>query len=395
MTTIRLRSGHVQPIWAGHPWVFAQAIEDTEGAPAPGDVVSVVDARGKFIGRGYWSPKSAIPVRILTRDPEDPLDAASLGQRIDEAYAWRRDLLSLPSEETTGYRLIHAEGDGLAGLVVDVYGDVAAVQFLTVGMKHREAEIIGHVARVTGARSVVEIASERMQRLEGFAAETQTVRGEDVDKLTFLERGLGFTVNLRSSQKTGFFFDQRENRATVESLAQDRRVLDAFCYIGGFSFAAARGGAREVLALDSSAEAITAGLMMAAERGLSDRVQFSREDLKKSLPDLHRKKERFDLAIVDPPKLAPTSRHLEAGRKAYRRLNAQALRLVERGGLMLTCSCSAAVRPGDFLRTLGLAARDANRNIVLLSMGQQGGDHPVPPSFPEGRYLKSALLRVT
>jgi 23S rRNA (cytosine1962-C5)-methyltransferase len=394
MSTVRLRSGHVQPIWAGHPWVFAQAIEATEGGPHAGDVVTVVDSRGQFIGRGYYSPKSAIPVRILTRAEHDHLDSASLGHRIDDAAQWRQSLFRLPSEETTGYRLIHAEGDHLAGLIVDVYGEVAAVQFLTVGMKLRENEIIGHVARVTGARSVVEIASDRMQKLEGFEATTGVVRGPDVSRLSFRERGLAFEVSLDAGQKTGFFFDQRENRGLIERIANGRRVLDAFSYVGAFAFAAARGGATKVLAIDSSAAAVAEGATLAAHHGLSDRIDFARDDLKRALPELHRKNEQFDLVVLDPPKLAPTARHLDAGRKAYRRLNAAALRVVAREGLMMSCSCSAAMREGDFLRTIGLAARDAGREVTLLELGQQGPDHPVPASFPEGRYLKAALLRV-
>jgi 23S rRNA (cytosine1962-C5)-methyltransferase len=394
MTVIRLRSGHVQPIWAGHPWVFAQAIEDVDGAPGAGDVVNVVDSRDQFIGRGYWSPKSAIPVRILSRDREDLLDGASLGRRIDTAAAWRAELFSLPSRETNGYRLVHAEGDSLAGLVVDVYGDVATVQFLTVGMKARENDIVGHIARVTGARSIVEVASERMQRLEGFKSSTGVVRGPDVHRLAFRERGLELEVAADTGQKTGYYFDQRPNRALVEQLARGRRVLDAFSYVGAFALSAVRGGASHVLAVDSSAAAIATGATLAAHHGYSDRIDFAKDDLKRALPELSHKKERFDLVIVDPPKLVPTARHLDAGRKAYRRLNASALRVCATDGLMLTCSCSAAVRPGDFLRTLGLAARDAGREVTMLTMGQQGPDHPVPASFPEGRYLKAALLRV-
>ena len=395
MGTVRLRSGHVQPVWAGHPWVFAQAIEEVDGAPGAGDVVSVVDARGQVIGRGFWSPKSAIPVRILSRDPDEALDAAFLARRIETAAAWRKELVELPSAETTGYRLVHAEGDGLAGLIVDVYGKTAVVQLLTYGMKRREADIFAHVARVSGAETIFEVASDRMQRLEGFEASTGIVRGPDIDRLRFLERGFEIEIGLDVAQKTGFYFDQRDNRAVVERFARGRRVLDAFSYVGAFALAAARGGAESVLAIDSSAAAIATGAAIAAHHGYVDRIEHRKDDVKRAFKELASKKELFDLAVIDPPKLAPTMRHLDQGRKAYRRLNAAALRLVRDGGILVTCSCSAAVKSGDFLRTLGLAARDANREVVLLSLGGQGPDHPVPPSFPEGRYLKCAILRVT
>ena len=394
MARISLRPGHVQPVWAGHPWVFAQAVAEIDGAPAAGDVVSVVDPRGQFLGKGYYSPGSAIPVRILSRDDADLLDAASLGRRIETARDLRRDLLRLPDEQTNGYRLINAEGDRLAGLVVDVVGNVATVQLLTAGMKRREADIFGHIARVTGARSVIEIASERLQRLEGFSAETAVVRGPDVKGLCFRERGFDYEIELELSQKTGYYFDQRDNRALVEGLSAGRRVLDAFCYLGAFAFGAARGGAERVVAIDSSAPAIASAASAAQRNGLTGAIDFVRSDLKKALPEMAQRGDRFDLVVIDPPKLAPTARHLDAGRKAYRRLNANAMRLVEPGGLLLTCSCSGAMKPDDFVRTLAVAARDAHREATLLSTGQQGSDHPVPPAFPEGRYLKSALLLV-
>ena len=395
MGTVRLRSGHVQPVWAGHPWVFAQAIEHIEGAPGAGDVVSVVDARDQVIGRGFWSPKSAIPVRILSRDPDEALDAAFLGRRIEQAGGWRKQLVDLPSAETTGYRLVHAEGDGLAGLIVDVYGKTAVVQLLTYGMKRRELDVFAHVARVSGAETILEVASERMQRLEGFEATTGIVRGADVDRLRFRERGFELEIGLDVAQKTGFYFDPRDNRAVVERFARGRRVLDAFSYVGAFALAAARGGAESVLAIDSSAAAIATGAAIAAHHGYVDRIEHRKDDVKRAFKELASKKELFDLVVIDPPKLAPTVRHLDQGRKAYRRLNAAALRLVRREGILVTCSCSAAVKSGDFLRTLGLAARDADREVVLLSLGGQGPDHPVPPAFPEGRYLKCAILRVT
>lgn len=395
MGTVRLRSGHVQPVWAGHPWVYAQAIERIEGGPAAGDAVTVVDARGQFLGRGFYSPKSAIPVRILTRRPDENIDAAFLGKAIEDAARWRRELLKLPSEETTGYRLIHSEGDALGGLVVDVYGDTASVQLLTLGMKLREADIFAEVQRVTGVKTVLEIASERTQRLEGFEVQTAVVRGPEVTTLRFRERGFEHEIVFGEAQKTGYYFDQRDNRALLETFSKGKRVLDAFCYTGAFSLAAARGGATQVVAVDASASAIAAAAVTARHHGLDSKIELVRADVKKFLPDMAEKNDEFDIVIIDPPKLAPTARHVEQGRKAYRRLNSTAAKLVKKGGLLVTCSCSAAMRPGEFLRTVGIAARDAGRNVNLLHMGSQGADHPVPASFPEGRYLKCAFMRVT
>lgn len=395
MGIVRLRSGHVQPVWAGHPWVYAQAIERVEGAPAGGDSVDVVDARGQFLGRGFYSPKSAIPVRILSRERDSVLDAAFLGKAIEDAARWRRAMLRLPNEETNGFRLVHSEGDSLGGLVVDVYGETAVVQLLTLGMKVREADIFAEVQRVTGVKSVIEVASERTQRLEGFEAQTAVVRGPETTHLRFKERGFDHEIVMQDAQKTGYYFDQRDNRAMLESFAEGKRVLDAFCYTGAFSLSAARGGASQVVAVDASAAAIAAAAVAARHHNLESRIEFVRADVKKLLPEMAEKKEEFDIVIVDPPKLAPTARHIEQGRKAYRRLNSTAVKLIKKGGLLVSCSCSAAMRPGEFLRTIGIAARDAGRNVSLLHLGTQGADHPVPASFPEGRYLKCAFLRVT
>lgn len=395
MATLRLKPGHVQPVWAGHPWVFAQAIDRVEGAPGPGDVVAVVDPKGKPLGRGFYSPGSAIPVRILSRRPDEPVDEALIGRRLEAARLRRHEWMSLPDDETTGYRLVHAEGDGLPGLIVDVYDQAATVQLLTVGMKRREEAVFAHVARVTGAETILEVPNERVQRMEGFEAEARIARGPDVTALQFRERGFDYEIPLELAQKTGFYFDQRENRARVEALARGRRVLDAYSYVGAFALAAARGGAEHVVSIDSAAPVLAAAAAISHHHGFDRVIEHVRADLKRELTSRSARNEKFDLVVVDPPRLAPTSKHLPAGQKAYRRLNAEAMKLVERGGMLVSCSCSAAMTPERFLRTLALAARDAKREAAVLWLGGQSPDHPVPTAFPEGRYLKAAFLQVT
>lgn len=394
MSRVTLRAGRVQPVWAGHPWVFAQAIERVDGAPSPGDAVEVRDPKGKLLGRGFWSPGSAIPVRIVTRKPDEALDEACLVRRVEAAAEHRREL-GLPGDETDGFRLIHAEGDGLPGLIVDVFRDAAVVQLLTIGMKRREDALFAAIARVTGARTVVEASGGRAQQMEGIQVEARVVRGPPADALRFRERGLEYAIPPSFGQKTGFYFDQRDNRAAVERLARGKRVLDLYSYVGPFALAAARGGAREVLAFDSSASVVAEGAQIAAANGLADRVRFARGDVRSVLGALIQEKKRFELVMVDPPKLAPTARHLTRAQVAYRKLNARALSLLEPGGLLVTSSCSSAMRPDDFLRTIALAGRDAARDVTLLHLGQQGMDHPVPAAFPEGRYLKCAFVRAS
>lgn len=393
MARITLRKGRVQPVWAGHPWVFAQAIERLEGAPAPGDAVEVVDPRGKHLGRGFWSPDSAIPVRLVTHDEDEALDEGALVRRLERARA-RRERLGLPDPDSDAYRLVHAEGDDLPGLVVDVYRDVAVVQLLTHGMKRHEDALIGAITRIADVRVVAEARGGRMQEKEGLHVEPKIVRGPDRKHLRFRERGFEYEIELALAQKTGFYFDQRDNRALVERLARGRRVLDLYSYVGAFALAAARGGARYVHAFDKNAAIVTEAASIASMNGLGDRIEHARQDVKNVLSKLAQDGARYDLAIVDPPKLAPTARHLERARSAYRRLNAQVLALMAPGGLVASCSCSAAMRPEELIRTLAMAARDVSRRVRLLHLGQQGLDHPVPAAFPEGRYLKCALVEV-
>lgn len=394
MSAVRLKAGNVQPVWAGHPWVYKQAIAEVLGAPAPGASVDVLDPKGRFLGRGFWSPKSALPVRIATTRQDEILDTAWLNRRIEEAYAWRKKRLELPRSDTTGYRLIHAEGDGLPGLIVDMFDDVASVQFLTIGMKERQDDILAAIARVTKARSILEVPNEKAQVHEDITAALRTVRGPEVSELKFTERGFRYEIAAVGVQKTGFYFDQRENRAQVEQWSSGAKVLDAFSFVGAFGLAAARGGAKHVTSVDSSATAVAIGAQNAERAGLGDQMSFVRADVRRMLTDAVAKREKFDVVILDPPKLVPTTKHLEAGQRAYRKLNSEGLRLVEPGGLFVTCSCSAAMHDDMFLRTISLAAADAGRQVVVLELRSQGPDHPVPVAFPEGRYLKCLFARV-
>jgi 23S rRNA (cytosine1962-C5)-methyltransferase len=387
-----LKPGHVKPVWAGHPWVYAQAIASVDGSPAAGDVVEVADSQGHRLGRGFWSPGSAIPVRLVTRGDE-ALDEDALARRIAAACALRARL-TLPDEATDGFRLVHAEGDSLPGLIVDRYGDSACVQLLTIGMKRREEAIFDALAALPGIARVLEVPGGDGQRKEGIDAALRVVRGPVVEELAFRERGLAYRVPLALLQKTGFYFDQRENRARVETLARGARVLDACTYLGAFALAAARGGATSVVAVDRAAPLLAHAEALAVTNGLGGRIAWRQADVRRDLAAFAAAGERYELVVLDPPKLAPTSRHLEQARPAYEGLNAAALRLVAAGGILATCSCSAAMGAEELLRTVAIAARRAQREVRLLALGHQAPDHPTPPAFPEGRYLTCAFLAV-
>jgi 23S rRNA (cytosine1962-C5)-methyltransferase len=397
MPTITLKPGHVRPVWSGHPWIFAQAIARIEGGAVAGDEVTVVDPAGNVLGRGLYTPRSAIPVRMFTR-ADAPIDGALFRRRIERALAHRREIglpSAAPGHETDAYRLVHAEGDGIPSLTVDVFADVLSVQLNTVGVKMREGVIFDALAAALSPRAIVDRTPLAAARLEGFEPGAGVVRGDpSVSELSFVERGLRYVIPLTLAQKTGFYLDQRALRARVEQLARGRRVLDAYSFVGAFSMAAARGGATEALAVDESAVAVEVGAECARRNGLSDRIRFVREDARKAFQQASQQGRGFDLVICDPPKLAPSRASREGALGAYRSLAAAACRAVVPGGVLVFCSCSSAVGLDDLTRALALGARDARLQAMVFDRHFQGGDHPSPAAFPEGLYLKALIARV-
>jgi 23S rRNA (cytosine1962-C5)-methyltransferase len=391
ISRVFLKPGHIQPVWAGHPWVFAQAVASIEGAPEAGAEVVVCDPRGEPLGRGLYSPRSAIAVRLFTRDAERSIDRELLERRLRRALA-RRATRELPSAETTGYRAVHAEGDGLPGLIVDVLGDALAVQFGTVGLAVRAPVLLDLLEQCFRPRAIVDRTSLKIAEQEGFAAELGVRRGDpSLASFAFRERGLAYEVPLTLAQKTGFYFDQRPLRARVEALSRGRRVLDTYAYVGSIALAAARGGATEVVAVDTSAPALEVGARIARDNGLSDRVRHVKAD---AFAELERARGAFDLVVCDPPKLAPNRTAAHKAAQTMRRLSAAACAALTDGGLLVVSSCSAALGHTDLARALALGARDVGREALVLERVFQGIDHPVPAAFPEGLYLSSIIAEV-
>lgn len=393
MPSLRLKPGHVQPLWAGHPWVYAQAIDRADGLTR-GDEVSVVDPRGNLLGRGFWSPGSAIPVRLLVRDATTPIDTAFFRSRIERALA-ARQALGLGGEDTTGYRVVHAEGDLLPGLVVDRAGDVVTVQFLTAGMKQREALVFEAIGQVLSPRAIVDRTPPNTAKTEHFTPASGIVRGEDVQKLAFTERGLRWEIPLDLGHKTGFYFDQRELRARVEHLARPeggtrKRVLDAYAYVGAFGLGAARAGA-DVVCVDESALAMEVAAENARANGLAGSMRFERGDARKAMQEAHG---AFDVVVVDPPRLAPTRSAREQALVLYAKLAELGCRATKPGGVLVLCSCSGAVDLAALTRALATGAVRANVGALVLERAFQGPDHPVPAAFTEGLYLKALVARI-
>ncbi len=382
---VTLRRGRARPLWYGHPWVYANAIDRIEGQADAGDIVSLADHDGRFIGRGLFNPRSQIPVRLVTRKDE-PVDAAFFARRLREAKALR-ERVGLPSPETTAYRLVNSEGDALPGLVVDVFGDAAAVQVTTLGLALRREEIFDAVQSATGVKSVYEVGAGSYSDVEGFVAQTRVARGEARNQVPCLEDGLAIEAEPLGGQKTGMFLDQRPNRVRVGQLVRGRpglRVLDCYAYGGGFSLQAARAGAAEVTAVDSSPRAVARIEAHATTNHVA--VRAVEADVFRFLETATPLS--YDVVIIDPPKFARARKDLEAAIKGYERLNALAMTACAPGALLVTCSCSQNVNATDFERIVAAGAKQAGREVRIVEHGGPGPDHPLPPGFSEGQYLK-------
>ncbi|HKA88555.1 MAG TPA: class I SAM-dependent rRNA methyltransferase [Haliangiales bacterium] len=388
MANLVVKRGRAKPLWFGHPWLYSEAVDRVDADAAPGDDVRVVDSDGKFLGRGFYNPRSQIVVRMGSRRDE-PLDGAWLRAGLVRA----RDLrarLCLPSERTDAYRLVNSEGDWLPGLIVDVLGDAAVVQMTTLAMKRREADVFDAVAEVVAPRTVYETAAGGVAQIEGFSAQSRVARGEPRSQVVCRENGFVLEVEPLAGQKTGAFLDQRENRLRVERLARGARVLDLYSYVGGFAMAAARGGATATTAVDASARALERAAHHFELNGLGGLTTVEN--------DAFRYLEQapaggFDLIVCDPPKFARARKDVEAALKGYRRLNQLALQALAPDGILCTASCSQLIDAVELERVVAAAAKDAGRRVQVLEVASQAPDHVVPVAFPEGRYLKFLVCR--
>ena len=385
-----LRRGRDNRARAGHLWIYAGEIERVLGDPEPGSAVQVVDARGEFLGGGYYNPASTIAVRLVTRDPDLAFGPDLLRRRIEAALDYRASL-GLGGE---ALRLVSSDGDHLPGLTVDRYGDQLVVQIGTLGIDRLRSAVTEILVDLLKPRGIFERSDLPARSHEGLGPQTGVLHGEVPDTIEVEVDGLRQEASIRSGQKTGLFLDHRPNRLALRPLASGRRVLDVFCNTGGFALSALLGGAREALGIDSSAEALAAAARNAARNGLEGRIRFVEANAFDLLKELDRKGERFDLVVLDPPAFTKSRDSVDAARRGYKEINLRALRLASPGGIVVTASCSYHIGPENFLDILVDAAADARREVTLLSYGGQGPDHPVNLAMPETRYLKCAFLAV-
>ncbi|MBI2922738.1 MAG: class I SAM-dependent rRNA methyltransferase [Planctomycetes bacterium] len=365
----------------GHLFYYRKMVLKPDARIEPGELVDVVDNRGGFVGTGFFNPRSEIAVRLLSTARDDSADF--LTRRLREAVAFRHELLKLPAS-TDAYRLCHAEGDGLTGLVVDRFGSVVVAQLFSRGWFRRLDEVKRALGAVASGAAVHAIADEKAASFEGFTLPPAPPPAPVV----VTENGAKFRVNFATGHKTGFFCDQRDNRRLVGELARGRAALDLCCYTGGFAVHAALGGARNVTAVDLDEDALETGKRNAKLNGVS--VDFRHADVfdfLRALPETP----SHDLVVLDPAKLARNRLELGKARRAYHDMNALAFRAVARGGVFVTCSCSGLVGEAEFLEIVREAARQAGREYRVFRVAGAGADHPVSTLFPEGRYLKAVF----
>ncbi len=383
-----LRKTRESRVRSGHPWVFASDIERIEGSFEPGDVVDVVSSHNTYLGRAFYNPKSQISLRMLTTHDE-PVDEAFFRRRVQEAWDYRK-LFCDPAS----CRLIFSESDFLPGLIVDKFGDYLVVQSLCLGIEKWKQSIVRDLAEIVHPKGVWERSDVPVRRLEGLEQTTGLLYGEVPDSIDMVENGLRFVVDVKNGQKTGFFLDQKENRAAIAPLCKGARVLDCFCHNGSFSLHAAKYGARSVLGVDISEEALEVARLNAENNGLSDVVTFEAHNCFDHLRELTDAREQFDVVILDPPAFTKTRAAVESALRGYKEINLRGMKLVRKGGFLVTCSCSQHVSPEQFRDMINQAARDSKTKLRLVENRTQGHDHPILPASPETQYLKCMILQV-
>ena len=393
MSDVILKPGHVRPLWAGHPWVFAQGIAQVVGPAAAGSEVRVLDAEGNVLGRGLYSPKSAIVVRLYTHDGEEPLSVELLIKRLEQALA-RRKLFDMPNSETNAMRVVNGEGDGLPGLMVDQLGDVVTLQLLTLGMKLRQPLVLEAVQAVLAPKAIVDRTPAASAEREGFQADRGVISGDvRLSTMAFKENGLYFEIPLSLAQKTGFYLDMRALRHKLGRLAKARRVLDCYAYVGAAGLSMARGGAERVVAVESSEPAVLTGKRCIELNELGHVMSIERGDARQALAQAA-SEGGYDLVLCDPPKLAPRRNAVKKAEKAMQMLAKAAAAATRPGGILVLCSCSAGLGLPALCRALAIGAKMAGRRATILDRVFQDVDHPTPAAFPEGLYLSSVIAEL-
>ena len=390
MPNIILKPGREKSLLRRHPWIFSGAIHKADENIASGSTIDLLSSDKHFLARASYSPTSQIRARVWTFKDE-PVDKEFFRQKIRKAIDTRYSLFD--SSPTDSLRLVYAESDGIPGLIVDRYGDVLVLQSLTTGSEYWKETFADLLLEETGLSIIYERSDADVRELEGLEPKVGLLRGSILhDPLTITENALEFKVNFQSGHKTGLYLDQRKNRLRVRELAKDKDVLDCFCYTGGFTVNALAGGAKSVLSVDSSADALELCKENIALNDLPvDRYTALEGDVFQLLRKFRDEARSFDMIILDPPKFAPTSAHVEKATRAYKDINLLAFKLLRTKGILVTFSCSGGIDAGLFQKIVAGSALDAGVDAQIIQHLSQGPDHPVSLHFPEGAYLKGLI----
>jgi 23S rRNA (cytosine1962-C5)-methyltransferase len=391
LAPLQLKKNEERRIRAGHLWVYSNEV-DTAATPLkafqPGQQVQLLAHNGKSLGNGYVNPNSLICARLVSRDARHALDRSLLVHRLNIALALRERLFEAPY-----YRLVYGEADQLPGLVIDRYGDVCVVQCTTAGMEAVRDQVVDALHKVLQPAGILLRADSAVRQLEGLDLYQDSV-GEVPEQVSVAEHGLQFSVSLSQGQKTGWFYDQRMNRARLRNYVSGKRVLDVFSYVGAWGLQAAAGGAGEVLCVDASETALAQIHANAAANGVSARVATLQGDAFEALAELRSAQEKFDVVVLDPPAFIKRKKDAKAGEQAYYRLNQLGMQVLGRDGILVSSSCSHHLAESQFQKLLLHCSRHLDRHLQLLERGHQAPDHPVHPAIAESSYLKAMFCRV-
>jgi 23S rRNA (cytosine1962-C5)-methyltransferase len=394
MAEVQLKAGRDKSLLNHHPWVFSGSVEVVRGEPSDGETVRISNASGEFIAWGSYSSKSQIRIRALSWNQAGNIGPDFFRLRLQQAIARRKAVI--PDSRGNAARLVHGESDGLPGLIVDRYGDTLVMQCLSCGAEYWRELLADILMEISEAATLYERSDADVRQLEGLLPRTGLVRGRELEEAIIIqEYGLHFWVDVRRGHKTGFYLDQAENRLRVQSLARDRSVLDCFSYTGGFAAHALAGGARSIVLVDESLNALQLAEKNLAQNGLlSTEVSFLEGNAFQLLRKFRDRGQKFDLIVLDPPKFAPTAALAESASRGYKDINLLALKLLNPKGLLVTFSCSGGISAELFQKIIAGAALDAGVDARIAGHLHQGGDHPIGLAYPEGEYLKGLVIQV-
>jgi 23S rRNA (cytosine1962-C5)-methyltransferase len=387
MTEVYLKRGEENDVYAGHLWIYDNEVARINGEYMPGDIVDVLSLPGFFVGRGYINPRSKILVRILTQDKE-PIDRAFLQKRLAAAFNLRKKL-----GLDNSYRVVFGEADLLPALIVDKFADCLVIQTLALGIDRMKANIIEILKEEFNPRCIYERNDVPLREKEGLPQQTGAIFGKSPGIVEIEENGVKLLVDIERGQKTGYFLDQRENRAAIEPFVKDAEVLDCFCHTGGFALHAAKFGAKSIEAVDISADALALAQKNAALNGFEN-IKYIEANVFDLLNEYQKLRRTFDTIILDPPAFCKTKSALPGAYRGYKEINLRAMKLLNPGGFLITCSCSHFMTPELFLKMLNESAVDIKRQARIIEIRYQAKDHPIAVNADESLYLKCVILQV-